>query len=175
MAGRARAAAAAPATVEAERPLGPALPAQAGGAAMPPPAPGERCPRSKFLEASTLGLGAVIGGAVSVPAIGFMLVPPFLKQGRKDIDIGPITDYAEGKWQIVHFLLNPKDGEVTRRTAYIRYNGLLGKEPSFTIISNRCAHLGCPVQPNGLTQASQTKDEHVAGGNIVTLTPVNAL
>ena len=101
----ARARAAAQPTVETERPLGPPL-----------PAPGERFPRSKFLEASTLGLGAVIGGAVTVPAVGLMIVPPFLKQGRKDIDIGPITDYPEGKWQIVHFLLNPKDGEVTRRT-----------------------------------------------------------
>src|SRR5205085_8714362 len=63
----------------------------------------------------------------------------------------------------------------TRRTAYIRYNGLLGKEPSFTIISNRCAHLGCPVQPNGLTQANQTKDEKTSGGQVVTLTPVSAL
>ena len=175
MAGRARAAAAAPETVEAERPLGPPLPAQAGGAAMPPPAPGERFPRSKFLEASTLGLGAVIGGVVTVPAIGFMLAPPFVRQGRKEIDIGPISDYPEGKWQIVHFLLNPKDGQVTRRTAYIRYNGLLGKQPSFTIISNRCAHLGCPVQPNGLTQTNQTKDEKTGGGNTVSLTPVSAL
>jgi Rieske Fe-S protein len=173
MASRARAAHAA--SVEAERPP---LPAQAGGPATAP-APAERFPRSKFLEASTLGLGALIGGAVTVPAIGFALAPPFVRQGRKDIDLGPVTDYPEGKWQIVHFLLSSKDGEVARRTAYIRYNGLVtvgGKsQPSFTIISNRCAHLGCPVQPNGLPQPNQTKDEKTAGGNSITLTPVAAL
>jgi Rieske Fe-S protein len=125
---------------------------------MPPPAPGERFPRSKFLEASTLGLGAIIGGAVTVPAIGFALAPPFIRQGRKGgIDLGPLSEFPEGQWFIVHFELNPKDGEVTRRTAYIRYNGLLGKQPSLTIISNRCAHLGCPVQPNGLV-ANTSKD-----------------
>ena len=39
--------------------------------------------------------------------------------------------------------------EVSRRTAYVRYNGPEKGQPSFTIISNHCAHLGCPVQPNG--------------------------
>ena len=159
MAGRARAAAT-PETVEVERPLGPPLPAQAGGPAMPPPAPGERFPRSKFLEASTLGLGAIIGGAVTVPAIGFAFAPPFIRQGRKGgIDVGPVSEFPQNQWFIVHFELDPKEGEVSRRTAYIRYNGLLQDKPSFTIISNRCAHLGCPVQPNGLVsnQASDVK------------------
>ena len=39
---------------------------------------------------------------------------------------------------------------VSRRTAFVRNNGLARQgQPSFTIISNHCAHLGCPVQPNG--------------------------
>jgi Rieske Fe-S protein len=172
MTGRARGA-----TVHAEMPPrdepAPALPANEGPAAMPAPAPGERFPRSKFLEASTLGLGAVIGGGVTVPALGFMILPPFLKQGRKDIDVGALTDYPQGEWRIVHFFLDAKEGEVTRRTAYIRYNGLLENEPSFTIISNRCAHLGCPVQPNGL--ASQKATDVKAGDTVVQLTPVTGL
>jgi Rieske Fe-S protein len=139
-----------------------------------PPARGERFPRSKFLEASTLGLGAVIGGAVTVPALGFAILPPFLHQGSKDIDIGPLSDYPEGQWMIVHFFIDPKEGEVTRRVAYIRYNGLLDGQPSFTTISNRCAHLGCPVQPNGLAQANKTKDVK-AGSTVVQLTPVQGL
>jgi Rieske Fe-S protein len=104
-----------------------------------------------------------------------MIIPPFLKQGHKPIDIGPISDYPEGKWQIVHFYLDAKEGEVTRRTAYIRYNGLLGQLPSFTIISNRCAHLGCPVQPNGLVQDSQAKDEHTSKGEVIHIIPVLGL
>jgi menaquinol-cytochrome c reductase iron-sulfur subunit len=151
----------------------PPIPAHEGREAMPPPRPGERFPRSKFLEASTLGLGAVIGGVVTAPAVGFAIIPPFLKQGHKGIDLGPISDYPENQWLIVHFFLNPKEGDVTRRTAYIRYNGLLGDQPSFTIISNRCAHLGCPVQPNGLVQ-SKTTDVNAKGG-AVTLQGVNGL
>jgi Rieske Fe-S protein len=152
----------------------PPIPAHRGEAAMPKPAPGERFPRSRFLEASTLGLGAVIGGAVTVPALGFAILPPFLHQGSKDIDIGPLSDYPEGEWMIVHFFIDPKEGEVTRRVAYIRYNGELDGQPSFTAISNRCAHLGCPVQPNGLAQANKTKDVK-AGSTVVQLTPVQGL
>jgi menaquinol-cytochrome c reductase iron-sulfur subunit len=140
-----------------------------------PPRPGERFPRSRFLEGATLGLGGVIGAAVTLPAVGFAIIPPFLKQGKKPIDLGPLSDYPEGKWQIVHFFLDAKEGDVTRRTAYIRYNGLLGDLPSFTIISNRCAHLGCPVQPNGLVDTQKTKDLKTAGNTQVQLTPVNAL
>ena len=64
---------------------------------------------------------------------------------------------------------------MTRRVAYIRYNGLTDNEPSFTIISNRCAHLGCPVQPGGLVQTDKTKDQKASGGQDVTITPVVGL
>ena len=115
----------------------------------PEPAPAERFPRSKFLELSTLGLGGVIGGLVTVPALGFMVAPAFLKQGQKAHDIGPLTDFPEGKYVIATFMSDPSQGEVSRRTVFVRYNGQVGTQPSFTIISNHCAHLGCPVQPNG--------------------------
>ena len=35
--------------------------------------------RSAFLELSTLGVGGVIGGLVTLPALGFMVMPAFLK------------------------------------------------------------------------------------------------
>jgi Rieske Fe-S protein len=117
----------------------------------------ERYPRSKFLEFSTLGLGGVLGGLITAPALGFMVLPPFLKQGVKDHDIGPISDYPEGKYVVATFMLDAEEGVVSRRSAYVRYNGQLNGQPSFTVISNHCAHLGCPVQPNGPLDASGTK------------------
>jgi Rieske Fe-S protein len=80
-----------------------------------------------------------------------------LKQGQKDHDIGPITDYPQGKFVVATFMADAAQGEVSRRTAYVRYNGQLNGLPSFTIISNHCAHLGCPVQPNGPLDESGTK------------------
>ena len=134
----------------------PAIPPD-GGDAMPVDEPSERYPRSKFLEFSTLGLGGVLGGLISAPAIGFMVVPAFLKQGVKDHDIGPITDFPDGKFVIATFMLDATQGEVSRRTAYVRSNGPVNGQPSFTIISNHCAHLGCPVQPNGPLDDAGTK------------------
>jgi len=133
-----------------------------------------RFPRNRFLEAATLGLGGVIGGLVTVPIAGFALLPPFLGQKRHEVDLGLLSDFPEGKWFIATFMTDPAEGEVSRRTAFVRNNGNLGAVPSFTIISNRCAHLGCPVQANGPTGAilgEKNVLEHTANGPIL-LRPV---
>jgi menaquinol-cytochrome c reductase iron-sulfur subunit len=143
----------------------------AGDAAPPQPAPGERFPRNKFLEGATLGLGAVIGGIVTLPAVGFALLPGFLKQKAHKVDLGPLTDFEENKWKIVTFIRDPAQGEISRRTAFVRNNGLLNGDPSFTIISNRCAHVGCPVQPGGPVFQTQEKTIKTHNGDVL-ITPV---
>jgi Rieske Fe-S protein len=150
----------------------PATPADHGEAAMPEPEPAATFPRNKFLEGSTIGLGALIGGIITVPVVGFMVVPAFKDQGYPDVDLGPLSNYTEGKWFVTSFFMHPQDGEVSRRTVYIRNNGSLDGEPSFTIISNRCAHLGCPVQPNGPVQDDEKKAVPEAKGQRVSLTPM---
>ncbi len=149
-------------------------PAHVGEAAMPPPAPGERFPRSRFLEGATLGLGGVIGGIVTIPVAGFAILPSFLGQKRHEVDLGPLSDFPVGSWYIATFATDPAEGTISRRTAFVRNNGFFNNLPSFTIISNRCAHLGCPVQANGPTGAilgQKTVTEHTANGAI-TLVPV---
>ena len=150
-------------------------PAAEGEAAMAGPEPGEKFPRSRFLEASTLGLGGVIGGILTVPVAGFALLPSFLDQKGYKVDMGPVSTFPIGKWFIATFMVDPKEGEVSRRTAFVRNNGVVGNNvPSFTIISNRCAHLGCPVQANGPTGAilgEKNVVEHTKNGSIL-LRPV---
>ena len=131
----------------------------------------ERFPRSVFLESATLGLGALIGGVVTVPAVGFMIAPAFVKQHPKSVDLGPMDDFPEGQFVVATFLRDASEGEVTRRTAYVRNNGISDGQPSFTIISNRCAHLGCPVQPNGPVFDNKKKTAQVKGGGEVTIIP----
>jgi Rieske Fe-S protein len=143
--------------VAPERATGADVPAAAGPADTSASLTEERFPRSKFLELSTLGLGGVIGGIVTAPAVGFMIAPAFLKQGTKDHDLGPITDFPEGKYVVATYMADPAQGEVSRRTAFVRYNGQLNGLPSFSIISNHCAHLGCPVQPNGPLEETKKK------------------
>jgi quinol---cytochrome c reductase iron-sulfur subunit, bacillus type len=105
--------------------------------------------RSRFLEASTLGVGAAIGAIVTLPVLGFMVLPSFTNVEEDEADLGPIDNFPENEYVIATYLANPKYGEVTRRTAFIRNNGETDQGHSFTILYSRCVHLGCPVQPNG--------------------------
>jgi len=133
---------------------------------------GERYPRSRFLEGATLGLGALIGGVVTIPPVGLLVASAIEGQKFQDVDLGLLSDFPSGKFVISTFVEDPKAGEVSRRTAYIRNNGLLRGQPSFTILSNRCAHLGCPVQPNGPVDAKPTRlVTDKAGVELLKLTP----
>jgi Rieske Fe-S protein len=131
-----------------------APPADQQGVALVP-VPEGAVTRSVFLEGATLGLGAVIGGLITLPVAGFAVLPGFLGQDQHKVDLGPISKFPLGKWFIATFILDPAEGEVSRRTAFIRNNGNVAdpetkqQVPSFTIISNHCVHLGCPVQANG--------------------------
>jgi Rieske Fe-S protein len=130
--------------------------------------------RKVFITLGTIGVGAAIGGIVTLPSLGFTVGPAFLDQGMDDQDLGPMESFPEGEYVIATFMTHPEQGEVSRQTAFVRYNGLLqvgeGPDadplPSYTILSNRCVHLGCPVQPN----AKMLEDEATQEGN-VTLIP----
>jgi Rieske Fe-S protein len=122
---------AAPAAVAAEEPL-------------------PRYSRSRFLEASMIGLSGVLGGVLTLPVLGFMVLPAFTNVEEDEVDLGPLDNFPEGDYVIATYLAVPERGEVTRRTAFVRNNGFTeAGEPSFTILYSRCVHLGCPVQPNG--------------------------
>ena len=110
---------------------------------------GERFPRSRLLERATLGLGGLVAAGVALPAIGAAVLPAFRHTKARAIDLGPIGAFPEGKFVIATFLSDPQAGEISRRAAFVRNNGFVGKSPSFTIMSSRCTHVGCPTQPNG--------------------------
>jgi Rieske Fe-S protein len=120
-----------------------------------PAAPAAEAPlpaytRSKFLEASFFGLSAVLGGVLTVPVLGFMVLPSFTNVEEDEVDLGPIENFPEDEFVIANYLANPGVGDVSRRTVFVRNNGAAESgDPSFTILYSRCVHLGCPVQPNG--------------------------
>jgi menaquinol-cytochrome c reductase iron-sulfur subunit len=131
-------------------------PAPPPAAAPAAPAPLPTYSRSRFLEATTVGLGAAIGAIVVLPVLGFAVLPSFTNLDETEADLGPLENFREGTFVIATYLAQPEQGEVSRRTSFVRYNGLVENpandnrlEPSFTILYSRCVHLGCPVQPNG--------------------------
>ena len=107
--------------------------------------------RSRFLEASTLGLGAAIGAIVTLPVLGFTVLPSFTNIEEDEADLGPIDNFPEGD---VRHRVVPREPEAGRGQPAHRVRPQQrprpdGGEPSFTILYSRCVHLGCPVQPNG--------------------------
>ena len=126
----------------------------------------ERFPRSRLLERATLGLGSLVAIGVALPAVGAAVLPAFLNQRRKAVDLGPLSDFPLGQFVLATFLSDPAMGEISRRTAFVRNNGLLGKEPSFTIMSSRCTHVGCPTQPNGPVFGQKRRAVKTADGEV---------
>jgi Rieske Fe-S protein len=126
----------------------------------------ERFPRSGLLERATFGLGGLVALGVALPAAGFAVLPSFLGQRHRPVDLGAIAAFPEGQFVVATFLADPQAGEVSRRSAYVRNNGVLGNVPSFTIMSSRCTHVGCPTQPNGLVFSARRKAERSHGGEV---------
>ena len=135
------------------------------------PAEAPAYPRSKFLEGATLGLGGVIGGLVTVPVLGFAVLPSFTNQKKQNVELGKLSDFPEGKFVIATYMEDPSIGEVSRRTMYIRNNGPRDGQPSLTVLFSRCVHLGCPVQPNGPVFDEDKVDGAKNGDTKVELTP----
>jgi menaquinol-cytochrome c reductase iron-sulfur subunit len=119
-----------------------------------------------LLERATLALGGLVGLGVALPVVGFTVLPSFLGQRQRPVDLGPMSAFPEGRFVIATFLADPQAGEVSRRSAYVRNNGFVGNEPSFTIMSSRCTHVGCPTQPNGLIFTRQGHGERTRTGEV---------
>jgi Rieske Fe-S protein len=122
--------------------------------------------RSRLLERATLAMGGLVGLGVALPAVGFTVLPSFLGQRQRPIDLGPLSEFPQDKFVIATFLADPTAGEVSRRSAYVRNNGFVDNEPSFTIMSSRCTHVGCPTQPNGLIFTKQARGERTRTGEV---------
>jgi Rieske Fe-S protein len=126
----------------------------------------ERFPRSRMLERATLGIGGLVALGAVLPAVGAAVLPAVLKQRRKAVDLGPLGDFPQGQFVVATFISDPALGEISRRTAYVRNNGFLGNSPSFTIMSSRCTHVGCPTQPNGPVFGQQRRALKTANGEV---------
>ena len=126
----------------------------------------ERFPRSRMLERATLGIGGLVALGAVLPAVGAAVLPTILNQRRRAVDLGPVDDFPQGQFVVATFISDPAMGEISRRTAYVRNNGFLGKSPSFTIMSSRCTHVGCPTQPNGPVFGQQRRPLKTANGEV---------
>ena len=108
----------------------------------------ESISRRDFMKASVYFVGGIVGAAVGLPAVGY-LIDPALKGGSKEawIPIGKMEDMPEvGKPYPFSFTRVQVNG--WERTATSQGGFVIRKSESpddILILNSRCTHLGCTV------------------------------
>jgi menaquinol-cytochrome c reductase iron-sulfur subunit len=110
---------------------------------------GETVTRRSFMTGVALTAGGVASMMFALPALGFALGPLFEKTNHISLlDVGPIEDFPADTFTPQVVTTTAGIGEVGKTLVYIRKNDNPTPEQNwpFVAISNRCAHLGCPVR-----------------------------
>jgi Rieske Fe-S protein len=109
--------------------------------------------RRRFLAATTVGMGAAIGGVIAVPTIGYALAPVSEKATFAPVVLGPVSRFTGEQGFAptpATYVENPAQPETSAGLAYVHHTGgkshdWLAPEAMFVVFSNRCTHVGCPV------------------------------
>ncbi|MBJ7353840.1 MAG: Rieske (2Fe-2S) protein [Thermoleophilaceae bacterium] len=110
---------------------------------------GETVTRRSFMTGVALTAGGVASMMFALPALGFALGPLFEKTNHISLlDVGPVDEFPADTFVPQVVTTTAGIGEVGKTLVYIRKNDNPTPEQSwpFVAISNRCAHLGCPVR-----------------------------
>lgn len=104
--------------------------------------------RRDFMKASVYFVGGIVGAAVGIPAIGY-LIDPALKGGSKEawIPIGKLADMPEvGKPYPFSFTRVQVNGWERTATSHGGFVIRKSEAPDdLLILNSRCTHLGCTV------------------------------
>ena len=102
--------------------------------------------RRNFLLKFSLALNGIVGAAMAVPILGYLLGPM-----KKDlpkgawIGLGSLEQYPEGETRLATFrnpTTTPWDGQTGEVSCWVRR--IAGQK--FQVFAINCAHLGCPVR-----------------------------
>jgi menaquinol-cytochrome c reductase iron-sulfur subunit len=119
-----------------------------------PESPASAVTRGQFLTLSTVGLGAMIGGLIAVPATAYLLAPVLDEEVFKPAKLGAVDDFpATGdsfEPTAAVFVEDAAQPDTSSRLAWVFNSGgsnedWLAEDAQFIVFSNTCMHLGCPV------------------------------
>ena len=101
--------------------------------------------RHDFVKIVTALIGSVIGTAIGIPAIGFIVSPGLrVQQSETWVPLGPLMDYPVG----VPTLFNFTRTQVNGWEKTVSSNGVFvvrKDESQVLVLSNVCTHLACRV------------------------------
>ena len=113
----------------------------------------ETTTRRRFLSSITLGLIALIGAILTVPAIAYIWAP-FRRRGVGDgleeglADAGAVADLPVGEWRLVTIEVVRRDGwqqkARTQHAVWVRRS--VDADRPAMVLSPICPHLGCQIE-----------------------------
>ncbi len=103
--------------------------------------------RRNLLMNIGIGLNALVGLAITVPVVGYLIGPAIRKKGyyKSWISLGNVSRYPNGQTRLATFVTpykTPDDGATDNTACWVRRLS----DQSFQIFAINCAHLGCPVR-----------------------------
>ena len=113
---------------------------------------GETISRRRFMTVTANGAGMIAAAAFTLPALGFAIGPIFKSNPARWEAVGPESMFTDTNYVPVVLTLVPELGETGKTTAYVRkFNAAIDTDPydrasPYIAISDRCAHVGCPVR-----------------------------
>jgi len=113
---------------------------------------GETVTRRRFMTGTVHSASAIAAGAFTLPALGFAVGPIFKSTPDHWETIGTVDQFPENNYVPVVITLVPNIGAAGKSTAYVRKKNpaidtdVYDRTTPYIAISDRCAHLGCPVR-----------------------------
>jgi menaquinol-cytochrome c reductase iron-sulfur subunit len=104
--------------------------------------------RRDFIKITTAAVGTVIGAAIGLPTISY-LIDPALKAGKTDtwIPLGKLETFGVGKPILATFTRSKANGWEKTVNSYGVFV-LRTSDTETLVLSNKCTHLGCHVNWN---------------------------
>ncbi len=110
--------------------------------------------RGQFLSLSTVGIGAAIGGVIGVPATAYILAPVTNEAQFQPVFLGKVDQFTSEQGfdpTAATYVEDPDNPATSPGLAWVHSTGKsnpdwTAADAMFVVFSNRCMHLGCPVQ-----------------------------
>ena len=101
--------------------------------------------RRQFMKAAIAAIGSLIGGAVGLPAVAYVVGPALKKTADEWVRLGAISKVELGTPTLFKTVIERQTGWITDQQEISAYV-LTGDGQTYAAMSNVCTHLGCRVR-----------------------------
>ena len=101
--------------------------------------------RRDFMKAAIAGIGGVIGAAIGIPAIAYIIGPAQKGEDSGWIRLGAVSKVEMNVPTLFKTVIETQTGWVSEEEEFSAYV-LTENGRDFTVMSNVCTHLGCRVR-----------------------------